>query len=78
MTDIKHHLPEVGEGWSWELTEVEMLGHEKVCIELLLHDVPQRVAFIDVGLYGKTHAVIERARGLLKSVVDEQLASTGV
>lgn len=66
-------LPEVGEGWSWNLTRPTGDGHPKVRIELLLHDDVRRAATIDVQMYGDTAAVVERARAMVESVAAEQL-----
>lgn len=75
-------LPEVGEGWSWNVTRpvVEDRGnfYPKVRIELLLHDEVRRAATIDVGMYGDTAAVVERARAMVASVADEQLRTVGI
>lgn len=78
-------LPKVREGWSWRITHPticcsnpnccgqDSAGHPKVYIELLLHQDVRRYGTIDVEFYGDGRSVIERAQGMLDSVVAEQM-----
>jgi hypothetical protein len=83
-------LPELGEGWSWNITRPvvrctnakccaeDSEGHPKVRIELLLHDKVRRYGTIDVGMYGEGRAVIERTQAMVNDVRDDQLRAVGL
>lgn len=77
MSEQTVRLPELCEGWSWNVTRPVVDDHPKVRIELLLHGEVRRHGTIDVQMHGDTAAVVGRARAMVESVAAEQLAGLG-